>query len=107
MSVYVDEMNNCLKGKIWHFSQSCHLMADSVKELHTFANRLGLGGSWYRSQLNLALRRDDPSSWQFGPSGCQTDPSVCRITLPHYDLTAGERYIAIMLGAIEKEEVPE
>ncbi|MFB0523945.1 MAG: DUF4031 domain-containing protein [Phycisphaerae bacterium] len=73
MSVYVDEMTNCLKNKNWPYSRSCHLVADSVEELHYFAGRLMLKPSWFQQKSDL----------------------------PHYDLTTGMRRLAIKLGAIE------
>lgn len=72
MSVYVDEMVGCMQSKNWPYSRSCHLGADSVKELHEFADRLGLLRTWFQ-----------------------------RGSLPHYDLTTGMRFKAIRLGAIE------
>ena len=73
MSVYVDEMRLCLRNKNWPYSQACHLVADSVEELHAFARRLGLKRSWFQSKSDL----------------------------PHYDLTEGKRFQAIARGAIE------
>lgn len=73
MSVYVDPISNwptairCFKGG------SCHLIADTVEELHAFARKLGLRRGWFQ-----------PSSW------------------PHYDLTPARREKAVALGAIEK-----
>lgn len=73
MSVYVDEIQNwpttirCFKGG------SCHLVADTVEELHTFAAKLGLRRGWFQ-----------PRSW------------------PHYDLTPARRGRAVALGAVEK-----
>lgn len=73
MAVYVDQIQNwpttirCFKGG------SCHLIADTVDELHAFAKRLGLRRGWFQ-----------PSSW------------------PHYDLTPARREKAVDLGAIEK-----
>ena len=73
MSVYVDEMAVSLRNKNWPYSQSCHLVADSVEELHYFAGRMRLKPSWFQ---------DKPE-------------------LPHYDLTRGMRLVAVKLGAIE------
>ena len=73
MSVYVDEMIPCVKSAKWHYDQSCHLVADSVEELHYFAGRMMLKPAWFQ---------DKPE-------------------LPHYDLTTGMRKYAISLGAIE------
>ncbi len=81
MSVYVDEMEPCIQSEKWPYPQACHLAADSVEELQVFARRIGLMRSWFQSKSEL----------------------------PHYDLTAGMRYRAIRLGAIEidKEKVVE
>ena len=73
MSVYVDELNACVKSRKWPYSQSCHLVADSVEELHYFAGRMMLKPAWFQ---------DKPE-------------------LPHYDLTKGMRLLAVKLGAIE------
>lgn len=73
MSVYVDKMMVCLRNKNWPYSQACHLVADSVQELHIFAWKIGLHKSWFR---------DKPE-------------------LPHYDLTYGMRNRAVFFGAIE------
>ena len=70
--VYVDDMRNCMQTKFWPYGQACHLMADSVAELHEFAGRLKLKRSWFQDK-----------------------------SLPHYDLTAGMRTKAVQLGACE------
>lgn len=70
--IYVDEMRVCLRNKNWPYSQACHMVADSIDELHRFAGRLGLRRSWFQNK-----------------------------TLPHYDLTIGMRVKAVKLGAIE------
>jgi hypothetical protein len=72
MSVYVDDIAVCVKNKKWRWPKACHLVADSVDELHKFADRLGLKRSWF----------------QHG-------------TIPHYDLTENMRRKAVKLGAIE------
>lgn len=71
--VYVDEIMSCLQSGNWPYDRACHLVADSVEELHAFAERLGLRRSWFQSKSDL----------------------------PHYDLTTGMRFKAIRLGAIE------
>lgn len=70
MSVYVDNIRPCLRSRRWPFNHSCHLLADTLTELHDFAKRLGLKREWFQSQGT-----------------------------PHYDLTAGRRVKAIGLGA--------
>ena len=71
--IYVDELSVCLRNRNWPYSQACHLVADSVEELHYFAGRMRLKPSWFQ---------DKPE-------------------LPHYDLTKGMRLLAVWLGAIE------
>lgn len=73
MSVYVDEMRICLRNRNWPYSRACHLIADSVEELHYFAGRMHLNPSWFQDQSSL----------------------------PHYDLTKNMRLLAVKLGAIE------
>lgn len=72
MSVYVDDIAVCATGKNWHWPKACHLVADSVNELHKFADKLGLKRSWFQ-----------------------------RRTIPHYDLTENVRKKAVTLGAVE------
>ena len=74
MSVYVDNIGPCLRSKKWPYREACHLVADSVEELHKFALRMGLRRDWFQCGSNL---------------------------LPHYDLTKGMRIRAVRLGAIE------
>lgn len=69
MSVYVDP----LRDWGWRLGPSCHLIADTLEELHSFAARLGLKRSWFQDKA----------------SG------------PHYDLTASKRSLAVRLGALE------
>lgn len=69
MAVYVDDLMNW--G--WRYGRSCHLTADTLAELHDFADRLGLKRIWYQ-------------------------PSA---SMPHYDLTEGKRARAVSLGAVE------
>jgi len=71
MSVYVDELRTYIIHQR-HGPQWCHLLADSVAELHVFATRLGLKRHWFQD-----------GRW------------------PHYDLTVNKRALAIQLGAKE------
>ena len=66
MAVYVD--NECIpwKGTYW-----CHLVADSLLELHEFARLLGLRRSWFQEHS----------------------------VYPHYDVTVRVRDKALLLGA--------
>lgn len=68
MAVYVDNARIPWRGKLW-----CHLVADSVDELHLFASRLGLRRSWFQKFA----------------------------TYPHYDVTVECRKNALALGAFE------
>lgn len=70
MATYVDRAVWYWRGKYW-----CHLTADSLSELHEFADRLGLQRSWF-----------------------QAPPKTPH---PHYDLTEGKREQALKLGAVE------
>lgn len=72
MSVYVDSILPCACTKSWRWVGCCHLVADTLGELHTFAARLGLKRDWYQNK-----------------------------TMPHYDLTRSKRILAIKLGAME------
>lgn len=72
MAVYVDSMRVCLKNKRWRWNTACHLIADSVGELHEFAKRLGLKRTWFQDK-----------------------------TIPHYDLVTSKRVWAVELGAVE------
>lgn len=51
---------------------SCHLFADTLDELHTFAERIGMKRLWFQPG-----RRD------------------------HYDLTQSKRALAVLWGAVE------
>lgn len=67
MAVYVDDARISWRNKQW-----CHLVADTVEELHAFAARLGLRPEWFQ-----------------------------RKTLyPHYDVTTAMRERALKLGAV-------
>lgn len=67
MAVYVDDARISWRGKQW-----CHMVADTVDELHEFASRLGLKPEWFQ-----------------------------RKTLyPHYDVTVSVRERALKLGAV-------
>lgn len=68
MPVYVDALINY--G--WKLGPSCHLIADTEAELHTFAASIGMQRSWFQND-----------------------------NLPHYDLVASKRKRAVELGAIE------
>jgi len=68
MSIYVDNARVKWRGRHW-----CHLVADSIDELHEFALQLGLKRKWFQSAASY----------------------------PHYDVTLEIRQIALNMGAIE------
>ncbi|MFM0096373.1 DUF4031 domain-containing protein [Paraburkholderia nemoris] len=67
MAVYVDNARIAWRGRHW-----CHLVADSLDELHGFATLLGLKRGWFQAQASL----------------------------PHYDVTVEIRDIALSRGAV-------
>ena len=71
MSVYVDALQPRPSSPRWKHGDSCHLTADTLDELHTFARRIGLRRGWFQNAM-----------------------------LPHYDLTARRRLAALAAGAI-------
>lgn len=66
MTVYVDDARLSWQGRNW-----CHLVADSVAELHAFAAQLGLRQEWFQD----------------------------RTMYPHYDVTVNVQRRALVLGA--------
>ena len=66
MSIYVDALRR-VKGRLW-----CHLLADSVEELHGFAQGVGIKRRWFQDHRH-----------------------------PHYDLSPTRRRQAVERGAIE------
>lgn len=66
MAIYVDNEQIPWRGKLW-----CHLVADSLDELHAFAHQLGLRQTWFQSKS----------------------------AYPHYDVTTTVRDRALQLGA--------
>jgi len=67
MTVFVDNVKIKYKGYQW-----CHLVADNLDELHSFARSLGISKKWF-----------------------QIDGSY-----PHYDITVGQREVALRKGAL-------
>lgn len=67
MTVYVDDEQISWRGKLW-----CHLVADTLDELHVFAKRLGLQRAWFQG----------------------------RSVYPHYDVTLSVRDRALAMGAL-------
>lgn len=66
MAVYVDNVQIKWQGAIW-----CHLVADTLEELHQFAVLLGLKREWFQ----------DSASY------------------PHYDIILEQRDRALLMGA--------
>lgn len=78
MTVYVDRLRNwgwTLRG---HATMNCHMFTDQIDltELHQMAQDIGMKRAWFQ---------DKPS-------------------LPHYDLTASRRELAVEQGAIELDD---
>ena len=71
MAVYVDSIRRVKPNGRWRSDHACHLFADSLEELMSFAGRLGLGPGWIHQVPGF----------------------------PHYDLTIYKRRDAIKLGA--------
>jgi hypothetical protein len=72
MSVYVDPLLPVHSRANWRWETSCHLMADTIEELHAFAASIGIERRWF-----------------------QTRPDF-----PHYDLSPDHRARAVELGAV-------
>jgi len=72
MAVYVDNAKVKWRGKQW-----CHLVADTIEELHDFAFQLGLKRHWFQHAASY----------------------------PHYDVTVEVREIALSTGAREGDRI--
>lgn len=70
MSVYVDAL--AMRGR-WRWGKSCHMVADTLEELHAMAARIGHKREWFQDVESA----------------------------PHYDLAANARERAVKAGAIE------
>jgi hypothetical protein len=69
MSVYVDGERNSF-GRM----KMCHMIADTLEELHDMAQRIGLRREWFQKS---------------------------RSGMPHYDVCQSKRALAVKLGAVE------
>ena len=67
MAVYVDNAMIAWRGRCW-----CHLVADTITELHEFAGKLGLKKAWFQHSASF----------------------------PHYDVTVEVKAVALELGAL-------
>lgn len=67
MTIYVDSSKVYFKGKYW-----CHMMADSLDELHSFCQSNGIAKIWFHENASY----------------------------PHYDITTDIRNIVIRKGAV-------
>ena len=74
MSVYVDPIRQVKYGR-WKYA--CHMIADTLEELHAMALAIGMKIEWFQ-----------PGSF------------------PHYDLLRPRRAAAVKLGAAELERRP-
>ncbi len=72
MAVYVDDM----RAKVGYMVM-CHMMADSLFELHAMADQIGIRREWFQGPHN-------------GHS-----------SFPHYDITLSKRRLAVRFGAVE------
>lgn len=66
LTVYIDDAQIAWRGRHW-----CHLVADTLDELHAFAQSIGLRRGWFQANASL----------------------------PHYDVTVETRDIALSRGA--------
>lgn len=78
MAVYVDPLQKREPNQQWRWGESCHLVADTIPELVTFARRIGCRADWLQ-----------------------------QTSLPHFDLTSSKRQQAIAAGAVELPSIHE
>ena len=67
MSVYVDAMRAPYRGMVM-----CHMLADSLDELHAMADAIGVQRRWFQNKRT-----------------------------PHYDICLSKRALALKFGAVE------
>ena len=70
MSVYIDRVSIAFRGM-----SMCHMIADTLDELHAMADRIGLQRRWF-----------------------QQPPKA---SFPHYDIAQGKRALAVQNGATD------
>ena len=51
MPVYVDGLKPSIKSKKWKYDKYCHLVADTLKELHDFAREIKMPIAWFQNRL--------------------------------------------------------
>ncbi len=68
MSVYVDESGYKFRRMIM-----CHMLADTLEELHAMADKIGVSRRWFQSVSST----------------------------PHYDICKSKRALAIKAGAVQ------
>jgi hypothetical protein len=72
MTVYVDDMRAKFRRYVM-----CHMMADTLEELHEMADKIGVDQKWFQ-----------------GPHSGHAE-------FPHYDIVLSKRKLAVAAGAIE------
>jgi hypothetical protein len=73
MTVYVDNMHETPMGKYGRMKM-CHMIADTVEELHEMADKIGVKRKWYQGD---------------------------KTGKPHYDICSSKRKLAVEYGAKE------
>ena len=68
--VYVDQLRLVPFSAGWRYQKSCHMIADTLEELHTMAHKIDLLPNWFQDGRN-----------------------------PHYDLARHKREQAVRAGA--------
>lgn len=73
MSVYVDRVKIPYRGMVM-----CHMVADTIEELHSMADLIGVNRKWFQS------------------------PDKARH--PHYDICQAKKALALKFGAVETSD---
>ena len=76
MAVYVDDLFPTRRSQRWPYYVACHMLADTVEELHEMADLIGLKRSWFQPESS-----------------------------PHYDLTQRKRVFAMRAGAVAMDRI--